>query len=279
MARVEGSTMGRGPSYPYVGLEESIGLARKMYEYTKRAPADISSVVSEAWKYSPSSSSGQKVAAALKSFGLIEEGAGASGKTIKLTPRAIRILLDHGDSEERRKEIRAAALSPNWYARCWKTWGKEMPSSMRSSLLINEGFVDTTVDGFLRDYRKTLAFAGILDEVSERETGESSDILQEPGKDSNNLDMQFETQGARNLHFVPKNVVIASAPPPTKVNSDMRTETFSLPDGISISVQWPPSITPDAVEDFEDYLKSLVKRIKRASFDPAKVESQDGRSD
>jgi hypothetical protein len=136
-----------------------------MYDYAKRAPAQAESVVKDAWKYSPSSSGAQKVLAALRSYGLIEDAPGTNGKSIKITPRSVRILLDEEDSVERREEIRKAALAPKWYEYCWKTWGREMPASMRSNLLIEHGFIDTTVDGFLKDYRKTIAFAGLLDEV------------------------------------------------------------------------------------------------------------------
>jgi hypothetical protein len=270
--------MGRGPSYPYVGLEESIALAKKMYDYTKRSAADLSAVVSDAWKYSPSSSSAQKIVAALKSFGLIEEGAGSSGKTIRLTPRAIRILLDDENSDERREEIRAAALSPNWYSRCWKTWGPEMPPSMRSTLLIKEGFVDTTVDGFLKDYKKTLAFAGILDEENEEMADESNGNVPKSGADSNktrdNLTSEAQ-EDLRTLASAHKKVTIASVAPVAKADSNMKTESFSLPDGISISVEWPPSLTAEAVSDFEDYLKSLVKRVKRASAESVKADSDE----
>jgi hypothetical protein len=163
--------MGRGPSYPYVGLEDAIGLAQKMYDYTKRAAAPVDSVITDAWKYSVTSSSGQKVLAALKAYGLVEDAPAASGKpSLKLTARSIRILLDDQDTAARRDEIRKAALAPKWYEYCWKTWGKEMPSSMKSTLLIEHHFVDSTVEGFLKDYRKTMAFAGLLDDVIFRET-------------------------------------------------------------------------------------------------------------
>jgi hypothetical protein len=168
--------MGRGPSYPYVGLEEAIGLAQKMYDYTKRAAAPVDSVITEAWKYSTTSSSGSKVLAALKAYGLVDDTAAAGGKpSLRLTPRAIRILLDDQDTPERREEIRKAALSPKWYDYCWKTWGKEMPPSMKSNLLIEHGFVDSTVESFLKDYRKTMAFAGLLDEVIFSESGRNDD--------------------------------------------------------------------------------------------------------
>jgi arachidonate 15-lipoxygenase len=68
--------------------------------------------VKEAWKYSPTSSSAQKVLAALKSFGLLEEVSGSNGKTVKITDRAYRILLDDQASPERAKALRDAYTWP-----------------------------------------------------------------------------------------------------------------------------------------------------------------------
>ena len=167
--------MGRGPSYPYVGLEEAIGLSQKMYDFTKRAAVPVDSIIKDAWNYTVTSSSGGKVLAALKAYGLVEDAPAASGKpSLKLTPRSIRILLDDQDTPERRDEIRKAALAPKWYEYCWKKWGKDMLPSMKSNLLIEHGFVDSTVEGFLKDYRKTMAFAGLLDGVifSEKDNNE-----------------------------------------------------------------------------------------------------------
>jgi len=169
--------MGRGPSYPYVDLEQAINLSRRIYDYAKRGAAPTESVIAEALKLSPTSSGSDKVIAALRYFGLVEDAPGANGKAIKLTPRSIRILLDEPDSAERFEEIRKAALSPKWYEYCWKKWGMDMPPAMKSNLLIEHGFVDSTIDGFLRNYRKSIAFAGLLDGTilynSEESTEES----------------------------------------------------------------------------------------------------------
>lgn len=167
--------MGRGPSYPYVDLEGAIALSRKVYDFAKRGPAPLESLVTEAFKFSPTSSSGDKVTAALRSFGLIEDAAGANGKAVKLTPRSIRILLDNAESPERLEEIKKAAIAPKWYEYCWAKWGKEMPQAMRSNLLIEHGFVESTVDGFLSNYRKSIAFAGLLDDALFSAGDESDD--------------------------------------------------------------------------------------------------------
>lgn len=189
--------MGRGPSYPYVDLEGAIALTRKMYDYAKRGAAPVESVVTEAFKFSPTSSSGDKVMAALRSFGLTEDAAENNGKSVKLTNRAIRILLDDQDSAERQGEIRQAALSPKWYEYCWTKWGKEMPPAMRSNLLIEHGFVESTVDSFLSNYKKSIAFAGLLDDVLFDEEDKSGDKSKNSFKIGDWV--QWETQGCLRL--------------------------------------------------------------------------------
>ncbi len=172
--------MGRGPSYPYVDLEQAISLSRKIYDYAKRGAAPAEAVVSEALKLSPTSSGSDKVMAALRSFGLIEDAPGSNGKGVKLTPKAIRILLDEPESAQRLEEIRKAALSPKWYEYCWKKWGADMPPAMKSNLLIEHGFVDSTIDGFLKNYRKSIAFAGLLDSKLFEKTDESTEDSKKP---------------------------------------------------------------------------------------------------
>ncbi len=292
--------MGRGPSYPYVDLEQAIALTRKMYDYTKRAPAPVDSVISEAWKYSATSSSGQKVLAALKAFGLIEDASGTSGRSLKLTQRAIRILLDDMDSDERRDEIKKSALSPKWYDFCWKTWGKEMPASMRSNLLIEHGFVDSTVEGFLKDYRKSISFAGLLDEVifsNDEESKEESNMGFHVGEY-----IQWESQGILRMpapkkitHFsedqsyafvegsltgIPVKELIAAQtpevpeyqhlqPPPIKDShvsgsKKVQLDTVTLAEGITLHFQWPSAITAETYEDFLYQLEGIKRRIARS---------------
>lgn len=189
--------MGRGPSYPYVDLEGAIALTRKVYDYAKRGPAPIDAVVTEALKFSLTSSSGDKVLAALRSYGLTEDAAESNGKSLKLSTRGIRILLDDQDSEQRQEEIKKAALSPKWYEYCWSKWGKEMPPAMRSNLLIEHGFVESTIDGFLSNYKKSIAFAGLLDDVifdkDDKSASESKDRFRIGDW------VQWETQGCLRL--------------------------------------------------------------------------------
>ena len=237
----------------------------------------------------------------LKAFGLIEDVPNLAGKPIRLTGRSIRILLDDQDSQERREEIKKAALSPRWYEYCWKTWGKEMPPAMKSNLLIEHGFVDSTVEAFLRDYRKTMAFAGLLDDPDSSDEDEKDlggAILFKHGDY-----VQWESQGVLRMseakqfsHYsddgefgfvlgnftgIPRNELIpASAPDRSPLAShpkqpamnqfvaqgglNMQTDTLSLADGITLQFQWPATISEDAYEDFLYQLEGFKRRVGRA---------------
>lgn len=295
--------MGRGPSYPFVDLEEAIGLTKKIYDYAKRSAAASDAVVEHALKYSLKSSGGIKTIAALKAFGLIEESEGNKAKTLKISDRAYRILVDDVASPERIQAVKDAALSPKWYEYCWKKWGASPPPSMRSTLILEHGFIPSTVDAFMRDYRKTLEYAGIG--PAEEENPAEQDGSGSGSQPFNIGDyVQWESQGVLRMpaakkltHYspdgkfgfvegsftgIPADQLIAGDPPeqvtpqqPALRNAmlqvgypNMRVETFSLSDGITVNVQWPSSITQDAFEDLGEWLELLKKKIGRAVNKP-----------
>lgn len=200
--------MARGPAYPYVDLEQAIELTRKVYTYTKRSPAASESIVKDAWKYSPTSSTPMKVLAALKYYGLLEDVSSEKARSVKITDRAYRIILDHGDEAVLRECLQAAALSPRWYKYCWETWGKEMPPSMRSKLLLEHHFVESTVDAFIRDYKKTIQYAGLLEESIPPLLSKGDEIGDSNGGDSIKVGdyVQWESNGV--LRFpAPRKVI------------------------------------------------------------------------
>ncbi len=293
--------MGRGPSYPYVNLSEAVELSRKVYDFTRKSAAPLGSVIKDAWQYSPTSSSGEKVLAALKSFGLLEESASGDAKVVKISDKAYRILVDEQGSPERLKALREAALSPKWYRFCWDTWGIEMPPSMRSSLLFEHGFVESTVDKFIQDYKDTVQFAKIIDGEKDPVTQTDSNPESATGPKIGDS-VQWESQGV--LQFSePKRVreisddgewaflegsntgvpmkelaVVAiptgradpKLPPKPKSVLEMRPppsafrqDVFSLPEG-TVTIQWPSDISAESFQDMTDWLKLLERKIRRS---------------
>lgn len=146
----------RSPSFPFISLREAVDRARAFYEAEQRNAARPETAAAH-WGYSPKSSGGKQTIAALRAFGLIE------GDTlVKLSGRALRILLDEREaSEERERLLKQAALLPPLHSRLWERYGADLPSAqtLRLSLILDEGFNENSVDDFLTEYKETLEFA------------------------------------------------------------------------------------------------------------------------
>jgi hypothetical protein len=250
-----------------VDLEQAVVLTKKLYAYARRAPAQIESVITDAWEYSTTSSSGQKVLAALRAFGLIEDADTQAGRAIRLSDRALRIVLDEDiNSPARVQAIKDAALSPKWYAYCWQTWGAEMPPSMRSNLLIEHGFVDTTIDSFLESYKNTIAFSKLLNsDTSHEHDDENNDSEQKL-----NLDNLKSTPREVSMESISTVVPKSLNQSPSVLKQDgLRQDMFSLDEG-TVLFQWPASLSQASFEDLDDWIELLRRKIKR-SVDSAKA--------
>jgi hypothetical protein len=242
--------MARGPAYPYVDLEQAVDFARKMFQYTRRSPAEANAVIKEAWNYSPTSSSSGKLVAAMKYFGLIEEPGGSEGRLIRLTDRAYRILVDDANSPERRQALHDAVLSPKAYLLCWTKWGAELPLSMRSNLIFGEGFIESTVDGFINDYKKSIEYAGLLNDHTSS-TGEEPAVREAPAAPTS-------TRIEPELPSTQVPFVAASH----NLSPDLRSDVFSLSEG-TVSLSWPKNLSEESFQDLSDWLDLLKRKIER----------------
>src|SRR4030095_10215657 len=96
-------TINRGPNFPAISLPKAIERAQGLYDIEKRnaVPAEVAL---RHWGYTnPKSSSATMTMAALRSYGLLDYV--GSGKTlqVKLSPRALKVLLK---TPERDAEIK-----------------------------------------------------------------------------------------------------------------------------------------------------------------------------
>jgi len=229
----------RSPSFPFVGLREALDRARAFYEAEQRNSARIETAASH-WGYSPKSSGGKQTIAALRSFGLLD-----GDSLVKLSGRALRILLDErlderGDSEERRRLVQQAALLPPIHARLWERYGAELPSpqTLKLSLILDEGFNESSVDHFLTEYRETLEYAG---------------LLTRPARE--------EAAAERSERTAPP------SPPPTREavpSAVIEPVVFPLLDGNAVEFRIRRAISAEEAEDvrglFEVWLRKIVVR-------------------
>lgn len=266
--------MARGPAYPYINLASAVDYVRKLYDYAKRSPANLPALIRDKWEMSPTSSSSVKIVAALRYFGLADIGTSGETETLKISDRAFRILIDSPESDERKKALRAACLAPKAYKLCWDVWGVDMPPSMRSTLIFEHGFIENTVDGFLANYKKSVQFAGLLDQTSgEKRVADAPDEDGSVELDGDPLESTDATATPQHAHTsAMQHIITAPSLPavqrtgqtgmPAK-GEGMRQEVFALAEG-DVVIQWPARLSAESLEDFNDWLVILKRKVARA---------------
>jgi len=232
----------RSPSFPFVGLREALDRARAFYEAEQRNSARIETAASH-WGYSPKSSGGKQTIAALRSFGLLD-----GDSLVKLSGRALRILLDErlderGDSEERRRLVQQAALLPPIHSRLWERYGAELPSpqTLKLSLILDEGFNESSVDHFLTEYRETLEYAR---------------LAAGPARE--------ETAAERSERTAPPPPPLPREARPVTAAAGIEPVLFPLLDGNAVEFRIRRAISAEEAEDvrvvFELWLRKIVLR-------------------
>ena len=178
------SSGGRSPAYPQISLENAIVRLDQLYKYAKRNSVNAIGVYKH-WGYSGATSNARNTLAALRYFGLIDVSRTASSKTVSVSSRGLRIQLDHTSSEERQAKLKEAALSPAMYKYCWDKYGSDMPhdDAVKSNLIFEKHFNESSVSGFLSDYKKTINYAKLNEEYPILQSSDHEDDEEDFKKD------------------------------------------------------------------------------------------------
>ena len=168
----------RSPAYPFISLAVALRRAREFYDKEQRNAASLR-IAAKHWNYEAKSSGGLQTAAAMISFGLMQDEGTGDKRTLKLTQMGLRILLDgRPDSLERLALIKQAALTPKIHAQLWKRWAAGLPSNenLKHTLMFDwePPFNENTVEGFIKEYRDTIAFAKLTESDSVASEAENS---------------------------------------------------------------------------------------------------------
>jgi len=183
----------RSPSYPGIGLAAAIERAEQLYERENRYAAPVPAVLSH-WKYSPKSGPGFTTLAAVKQFGLIADEGRGDDRKVRLSDLGLRIVQDRRPgSTDRQKAIREAALRPGVYSELWRSFGAGASDANLAYALVRQGFSEAAAQDVVRDYRATIAFAGLTDDASveldepelEENSGDEGERLEPGGGDYN----------------------------------------------------------------------------------------------
>jgi hypothetical protein len=246
----QASTRGvRGISYPAISLDEAISRAQQFWAAEKKNAAPVAAA-GQHWGYTAKSSATRLVVAALLHYGLLEDLGSGDDRQVKLTDRALDILLDAPESPKRLKALQEAAMAPKINADIFSRWSpSELPSdqTLRFFLLRERNFNESSVDGFITDLRKTVGVAKLelTGEISTKPDSSAEARIEDP---SIKLDAQSQTKLGGAASFT---------------QGPMRQDVFSLDEG-SVVLQWPANMSAASYEDFESWIQLQMRKIKRS---------------
>jgi hypothetical protein len=161
------STGGRGPSYPFISLQEAIARARKFFDAEGKNAAPVAAAV-EHWGYAAKSSGGRQTVAALLQFGLLRDEGSGDTRKVALSKMGLDILLREAGSQEQREFIANAARQPKLYRELLTNYSGGLPSdaTLRHYLIASKDVPSAAVDGLIKNFRATAAFAGLFNSVN-----------------------------------------------------------------------------------------------------------------
>lgn len=247
---------GRGPSYPALAVDQAIGKAQQFWTHEKRGAAPVSAAAKH-WGYTETSSSGKVAIAALLHYGLIEASGANENRMVRLTSRALDIILDSDTSPKRRAAVQDAVKTPKIYGEILTKWSPfELPSdqTLRFFLLREKGFNDGSVDSFIKDFRRSVEYAqfGVEDSVTPT------------------LEMESPSE-SQPQHSVPAGIVpmagsatgSSRAVGVLQVLPGTKQDTFTLDEG-TVVLQWPSQMSAHSYDDFKDWIELQLRKIKRS---------------
>lgn len=250
----------RSPAYPGITLQQAIKRATEFYEKEHRNSASFKAAVSH-WGYSEKSSGALVTVAALKSFGLLDEIDGGSGRTFQVSPLGLKIIADkRPESNERDAAIREAALKPKIHAEIWRKYNGRVPSDAELQYRMeNDWHFNLNVIGaFIKEFRDTISFAKVTEsdkvgEVSEEDEPEIEGAEVEVGGN------QPKPLPHPLLRFTRSQLQQPAGGPV------MRDDTYSLDDGRQVIISWPHPLPSTEMEDIRGWMKMVERKIARSS--------------
>ena len=151
----------RSPAYPAIGLKEAIERAKALYERDKTAVVPMDSAAKHIG-FAKAHGQALMFLSALRKFGLVEY---PSDGRVSVTRRAVDIFTFSDNHERKLKAVRDAVLHPALYLELFEKYrysGLPSDEAIGAELIADRGFNPTAVGAFLKDFRESLEYAGLL---------------------------------------------------------------------------------------------------------------------
>lgn len=241
-----GAKRDRSPPFPYLGLEASIDLTRRLYQVARGSEVRLAQIAPH-WNTTATSGALPRYAGALQGYGLIESTGSRETRKIKVTEVGRRILEDTrpGVGEELKE---AAALRPKMFGELYSIWGRTRPSDdiARSALQFDYNFTPVAAKRFLAVYDEAMSYL-------------SGDIAAPPVSVGDISHDAFAPAEASQ----PSESPLIETPKTAEISTGMRRDVFALEEG-EATITVPRTISRASFEDLSDWLDLVMRRIERS---------------
>lgn len=243
----------RSPPFPYIGLAQSVELARKLYQVARTAEVRLGQIAPH-WNTTATSGALPRYAGALQGYGLIESSGSRESRKIHITDAGRRILEDTrpGVASDL---LAVAAIRPRMFDELFKLWGKRRPTDdiARSALQFDFNFTPVAAKRFLTVFDEAIGY--LPDEQAQ-----SPEVATVAPIEKALSEVQLETSAPQPLQFP------ASDGQAAEFLREYRRDVFALDEG-EATITLPKVISRASFADLSDWLDLLKRRIERSIED------------
>jgi len=212
----------KSTGYAVIDLADAIERAKKIYKAETKNPADVSVLVRHIG-YGGKSGPAMAVLSSLNKYGLLEK---VSPSNLKLSKRALTIILLGSDAPEAIDEIKQAALGPRIHRQIWdKFHGFPSEANLKHYLIATIGYNHNAANDVIPVYKKTIEFAKLSE----------NDIIPSEAESSlENGENEVKDTGVIKQDMIPQNN-------PQPIPRGIVTREFSYPlmGGLTASIKVP----------------------------------------
>ncbi|CAG9239331.1 conserved hypothetical protein [Paraburkholderia tropica] len=253
----------RSPNFPFISLDVALQRAQAMYSHERRGGAPTVAVAKH-WGYSETSSGFKQTLGALKNYGLLVDEPSSSGRMVRLSDLAVRILLDgRPDSRDRSGLLRQAALTPAVASEVFQRWPEGLPSdhTLTHFLMFDRGFQDDTAvraAKILRQNEVHVDPASKDDAYDGEDDAPLSEAAAPPVRREGLLDIAQDV--VNQLPSYPR-----ASPEPIRSEKVARSEKIIDPNGLDVTITFSGEPSQETYEFLADYIELRLKRLQRKS--------------
>jgi len=236
------SNHGRSVNYPFIALEVAITRAGKLWESVGRNTVPLATAA-EAWGYAEKSSGVRSTVSALKQYGLLQDIGDRELRQVRLTDRALDIVLESADSARRKDALTAALFAPKIYSEIFDRFHAGLPTqdhAISSFLLRERDFNRKAVAPFIARLRANLQFAHLHTPAPPDAPSDKERERSKPGASGALGSLPSETPGP-----------------------GFHQDVFALGREGEVLLQWPDKLSQESYNDLLAWIELELNKIAR----------------